>query len=274
MSRVLVLVLSLDAEPWSSIECEGQRRTWAADPPPSVSVLFYFGLRSGPTYWLSRVTAKALRIGRLDAARSRFIEEVGRWSAGRPVTQTDSRVQTRVPESYINTNAKLQAALRHVLVTDDFDFLLRTNTSSYVHLPTLNRFASSLVPGQDTRFYGGTLEEKSGITYASGAGVMMSRDVVAEVANDPAWEYDLIDDVALGRSADRLGIAPTAIPRIDIADPDEAVSPNLLRASYHVRCRGKASRSQDITIMHRVHACYAALERGESEPEGPTARNS
>ena len=261
MSRILVLVLSFDAEPWLSIELEGQRQTWAQDPPPGVQVLFYYGLTRGPTYWLSKVTAKALKVARLRRARSAFIRRMGRWSSGRPARRVGSRIHTGVPESYVNTNAKLRAALRHALATDDFDYLLRTNTSSYVHLPGLQRFVADL-SAQAAPFYGGFLGAKSGISYASGAGILISRDVAEAVATDPAWEYDLVDDVAVGSSVERLGIRPTAIPRIDIPSPRDEISSDRLRDCYLVRCRGQSCRSHDVLIMRRVHAGYASLERG------------
>ena len=146
-------------------------------------------------------------------ASSAHYHPAHRWiEAKRPVRVLGDRLYTEVPESYFNVGAKMLAAFRHVFATEDFDYLYRTNTSSYVNRRLLSDYAS-LLPRE--RFYGGYLGEVDGIPFASGTGALLSRDLVRAAIEDRVWDYDAIDDVALGRCMRRAGASARLIPRID-----------------------------------------------------------
>ena len=252
--RVLVLVLSVAREPWAAIEREGQRATWGVADLPDAPIAYYYGLTGlSPAYWASRATAKLLRVAHLERQRSRFVARVGRWSAGRRVSSEGDRIQTRVPESYDNTNAKTRAALRHVASTMDFDYLLRTNTSSYVHRPLLLEQLDAL-PREG--YYGGSLVRLDEPAYVSGTGILMSRDMVELAATGDPWDYDVIDDVAVGRVMREAGVEPRELPRLDVESVEQPVDPTELRSCFLVRCKSPTSRSLDVPIMHRVHELY------------------
>jgi hypothetical protein len=259
--RVLVLVLSVAREPWATIERDGQRATWGAADLPDAPIAYYYGLTGlSPTYWASRATAKLLREAHLEGARSRLVAQVGRWSASRPVTSDGSRIQTRVPESYDHTNAKTRAALRHVVASMDFDYLLRTNSSSYVHRPLLLEQASAL-PREG--YYGGSLVRLEEPAYVSGTGILMSRDVVELAATDESWTYEVIDDVALGRVMRKAGIEPQELERLDVESLEQPIAPGSLRTCFLARCKSPVDRALDVPIMHRVHGLYTAPETPE-----------
>ena len=93
--------------------------------------------------------------------------------------------------------------LKYLLANDSFDYLLRTNTTSYVERDRLRSSVSGL---PRSGFYGGIVEEMDGVPYVSGTGILLSRDAAKTAATDPLWEFDLVDDVALGRSMRRAGI--------------------------------------------------------------------
>lgn len=149
------------------------------------------------------------------------------------------------------TSAKTVAGLRHLLRTSDFDYLLRTNTSTYVNLPMLRRRIEHL---PSTGYYGGTTWEHEGLIYATGTSILMSRDLVEYAATDLAWDYDLVDDVALGRSMRRAGATVDPLPRVDLlygADLED-LSVDKLESTYIFRCRGLDNREHDIVAMHRL----------------------
>jgi hypothetical protein len=244
--KILVVVLALDTDPWRRIQDEGQKSTWAKFP--EVPVFWLHGRNGGSSRFLVRSLARVLW-GR---ALYSFHTASGRWASNRRVRIVGDRIETNTPETYLMTNAKTVAAFRHVLGTKDFDYVLRTNTSSYVNLAMLLQFIQDL---PDEKYYGGTLWEKNGLTYVTGTSILLSRDLVQHAAYDPDWEFGLIDDLALGRSMSRLGISPRPIPRVDVGTPDalSGLTKETAASSFVIRCRGTHTRLHDITAMHRVH---------------------
>lgn len=255
--RVLVLVLAMDAQPWRMIEDEGQRTTWAAEPHRDVPVFWLYG-RTGLSSTLARYAQRAmLRFTPASVFRV-YSRVVGAWVASLGVRGVGDRLETGVPETYLNTNPKTIAGLRHLLATQDFDFVFRTNTSSYVNLPMLEEFVQS-IPTEG--FYAGFMGESGGVKFASGACTLMSHDLVRHVASDPEWEYGIIDDVAMGRSAMRAGVTVQPLGRIDLLSlvEIEALSAGDLRSVFVVRCKNSDARAHDVTAMRRVHELYAEL---------------
>jgi hypothetical protein len=257
-ARVLVLVLSLDREPWKTIEMEGQRATWASAPAEAIGdtpTLFYYGLNSGPMYLAAGAGGKALRLLRLARLRTLYLTAIGSTSAkGRTVEQGD-RIFTQVPETYTNIGAKTLAAFRHALDNYRFDFLFRTNTSSYVNRKMLKAFVQT---SPNRRYYAGFVGHCDGISYASGTGIIMSRDLVVAAVKDRHWNFDQIDDVAIGHSMRRAGVGIHELPRLDVLSQAAAalLTPDSVRNYFWARCRSSGDRYQDIESMHRVHDMY------------------
>lgn len=248
--RVLVLVLAMDAEPWRKIEDEGQRKTWAADP--SVPVFYLYGRSGAATRMAAKYIQKGVqRLGGEKVFRA-FSRTAGNWMASRPVRTERDRLETGVPETYLNTNPKNIAGLRHLLETQEFDYVFRTNTSSYVNLPALEGYVQDL-PAEG--FYAGFIGESDGTRFASGTCTLMSRDVVAMAVNDPAWEFGMIDDVAMGRSMARAGVQVQPLRRVDVLTPEdlESLTAKDLVGAFVVRCKSLGGREHDVEAMQRVH---------------------
>jgi hypothetical protein len=256
--RVLVLVLSLDREPWKTIEMEGQRATWAsphAEEAGEIPTLFYYGLTSGLTRLVTRAGGKALRLPHLSRLRTSYLRATGSAAAKRPVVERGDRIFTQVPETYVNVGAKTLAAFGHVLANHRFDFLFRTNTSSYVNRKMLRSFAETL---PTNRYYGGFVGHADGVSYASGTGILMSRDLVEMTVRDQHWDFDRIDDIAIGHSMLRAGVGVHELPRLDVVSRDALalLTPDSVRNCFWARCRSSGDRRQDIETMHRVHAMH------------------
>lgn len=253
--RVLVLVLAMDADPWRMIEDEGQRKTWAAEPHGDVPVFWLYG-KSGAVSAVARNVQHAILHFAPAAALRAYSHVVGGWQASRPASVSGDRLETGVPESYLNTNPKTIAGLRHLLATQRFDYVFRTNTSSYVNLSMLEEFVQSL---PSDGFYGGFIGERDGLRFASGTCTLMSRDLVQHVVNDPKWEYGVIDDVALGRCMSRAGVTVQPLARVDVTSRAEAAAlgAEVLQSAFVVRCKNPGAREDDIAAMLRVHKLYA-----------------
>jgi hypothetical protein len=263
MTRVLVLVVSSEREPWRTIERRGQRMTWAAVPIPDVPVLFYYGTPASIFARGTGLLAYGLRAVHAAGTRERYLSVVAPRHVRRSVHREGSRIWTGVPDNFIYMGARQRAAVRHVLATESFDFLLRTNVSAYVHLARLKAYVSRL---PKARYYGGLIDRREqnseGVSYVAGAGVLMSRDVADIVAWDDAWQYGRADDVAIGYLLQRHGIEPDPIPRLDIARPDDRLDLGKLQECFLVRCKSGAPPEGEIEIMHKVHAAYMKSASG------------
>ncbi len=265
---ILIVVLSLDAEPFRSIETLGQRQTWASpgDSLPNVETLWLQGQTRGLDRVLFRLRLKALRVLGAERARAACQRMRGRMVAGRPVRLVGDTLVTGVPETYINTNAKTVAAFRYLLATNDFDFLLRTNSSTYIDKHSLRDVVASIGEGP---FYGGAPGFSGADRFASGAATLLSRSAVEAIVADAGWEFDLIDDVAIGRSMARSGIALHALCQLDVPGPLElqALAPADLADVFAVRCKAAGSRTHDVLAMHRLHELYRAHRTQDSRTQ-------
>ena len=254
--RVLVLVLSVDREPWRSIERDGQRATWASPSAldRAAPIRFYRGKSRGPVRFIVAAITRLLRILGSDTdgtfastLRDRFLRLIGRHFCRSGATTIDDIVSTEVPETYAMVTTKLFATLNHVLATEDFDYLFRTNTSTYVDRQGLIDFAESL---PRSGYWGGFLGVSDGITFTSGAGTLLSRDCV-EAAVTAQWDWALIDDVALSRVLNSQGFEAHLISRPDLGSADDAATTDL--TAFMWRCKGIEERN-DATTMLALHA--------------------
>jgi hypothetical protein len=253
--KVLVLVLSVDREPWRSIERDGQRATWAAryGPDDSAPVFFYRGKLDGPTRFVVASITRILSLVGSDrggsfasSMRVRFLRLAGRLCCRSRSTTVGDVIQTDVPETYAMVTTKLFATLTHVLATEQFDYLFRTNTSTYVDRRRLVEFAEGL---PRSGFWGGFLGSSDGITFTSGAGTLMSRDCVVKAINAD-WDWSVIDDVALGGVMQALEISPEPIKRPVLESTEEATNADL--DAFMWRCKGVDERN-DVSIMIALH---------------------
>lgn len=254
MKKVLVVALALDVSPWREIEEVGQRGTWASGDH-DVPVFWLHGLTKGPARAAARIVPKALESVKAAALAKEFRRRAGAWAASRPVVTQGRRIQTQVPETYLMTNAKNVAALRHLLVTQDFDYVLRTNSSTYVNLSMLSNFVQAL-PSEG--YYGGAVWQAKGLEFITGSTILLSRDLVEYAAFDDAWDFDLIDDMALGESMQRAGAKPQSVARVDVltAGDIDVLRAEDLGSAFLVRCKGATDRDHDIAAMRRVHQLY------------------
>jgi hypothetical protein len=247
MPRILVLVLSIDREPWRTIEHDGQRRTWAAPAvrPPGCNVIFYYG-HEGSSRHLAQLAARA-------HARP-AVSWLSRTTAARPCELSGDRLVCDVPEAYRFTLPKLLAALRFA-VREDFDFVYRTNTSTYLNLEALQSAADAL-PRE--RCYGGWIirRRSDGLPFASGGGMLMSRDIVESLAARDDWNWGTTDDAAVGEAAVAMGVEPIQLDRVRVRDAASAemLTAEQLRTTFNYRCKTADRNDQDamVAIHHRL----------------------
>lgn len=137
-----------------------------------------------------------------------------------------------VKDNWIYT--KTGDAFRYLLQHFDFDFIFRSNNSSYVDYEKYVAYLNS-VPGDLREFLysGKILGHLSGV-FCSGCGYTVSRKCVELVAgSDKKAQYESQDDVMVGIILAEHGIKPQAQPLIYF---NEKVKQEGL-AHFHYRCK-------------------------------------
>jgi hypothetical protein len=281
--KLLTLILSFDDGPHGQIQREGQNPTFVSSAPPGTLVMRYVG-RAMDTPFPSKAIfalrkwqyalldhSKFWPIGSIlrFAANFRFLDrvilsiqnqnqnesvkEVSLVVEGSPVIKT---IITPSPEDWSLIGLKTIIAFKHVLKNYEFDYLFRTNTSSYVDTQKLLGFLESQ---PKSSLYGGVIGTVFEDTkFASGAGILLSRDVVERICErEHEWKHGYVDDVALAEVVSKLNepqVPLVALPRVDLPTYEAAVQidPEIIKSNFHFRCKSD-SPEETIKIMHHIH---------------------
>jgi hypothetical protein len=125
----------------------------------------------------------------------------------------------------------------------DYDFIFRTNSSSYVDKQLLYNF---LIDKPKFNYYSGKVGHHYDIPFASGSGFIMSKDVVNFILdNTNKINYHFLDDVAFGKFLSDNNIHPKELPRFDV------VSDLIDRDYFHYRIKND-DREKDIKYMEKI----------------------
>jgi hypothetical protein len=142
--------------------------------------------------------------------------------------------------------------LGYVLANFEFDYILRTNISSYFHIENLKNW---LRDKPLKSFYAGVVGDHSGIKFASGAGILLSRDSVEYlVSSKQRLNLRLMDDIAISEML--KGYTLTPAPRIDFSSSSD-FDPNFDRFNFHFRCKNLyGDRTDDCVTMGKIHDSF------------------
>jgi len=170
-------------------------------------------------------------------------------------------IYTKGKESYIpgilqKTVSTMEFCLERF---GEFDYIFRTNLSSFVDLKKLKEFASKL---PKKKCYAGSIQAGK---YCSGSGFFLSKDMVELIVrNMDAVQYNLIDDVAIGMFMRDQNITMTAAPRVDITSLEKwehwlkgkAHDPTL----FHFRIKQSGKRStRNLEQQRREETIYRTM---------------
>jgi hypothetical protein len=254
--KILVLVLSTNMKPWRKIEILGQDATWKKQQIADIRVMRYFSQHQknllalkASIYW--RLEAKILNRypnNRISTAWKNYIERI----PVRAEVGTD-HISLNLTESYSLIGLKTVNTFKTVLTLMNFDYVYRTNISSYVDLTLLSEYVENL-DDQELKFYGGVIGEHAAIKFASGSGYLIGRNTLKKVVeSSDHWDHSLIDDVALAKLLfQEYSILPTQISRRDFKSVTEVEQANLSTGSnFHYRCKARKYETT-VGIMHAI----------------------
>lgn len=218
--KILILVLSKeDGSVYSSFK-KTQKETWDSIELENVKTLYYIG-------------------------DSNTNELIG------------NEVYTDVKESLFNCGKKFLRCLE--IIKDscfDFDFIFRTNSSSYIDKKIIYEFLLNNVTSLNfDSYYAGVNGNFNNIRFASGSGFFMSKKNVNLILdNKNSFNHSLIDDVAIGEIMQKNGINVQQTNRFDIVD-DNIINidfNNIPVDYFHYRFK-TYNRNNDINNMRLIH---------------------
>lgn len=281
--KLLTLILSHDDGPWKKIQDQGQDLTFIPESAKNSIVLRYSGsAKRLPRRYQLALSLKRYQhdawkysnfrlfglIMKLFANMRVFDNVIDRISSITSEGEADSVefslpgkswniILTKLPTDRALIISNTILAFRHVLKSYDFDYLFRTNTSSYVDSSKLLKFLEA--QGRNN-IYGGLVGRLcQNIEFASGAGILLSRDLVEKLC-DPKIKYKhgYVDDVAMGVAIAELGkdsIPILPLPRLDAYNLTAAISidSQRIKENFHFRCKSN-SAEETIEVMQYIHS--------------------
>jgi hypothetical protein len=200
--KILILVLSSKTYP-SSRNKKAIKKTWGSNLKDNFEIMFY---ESGET---EKIIDNTL-----------FVE-----------TDTSSK----------NLGYKLLLALDWCTKNTDYDFIFRTNTSSFVNTIELENFITNNLINKDYVYCGMPLvrdykDSDKKINFLSGAGIILNKKTTQLILDKRKnWDHSEWEDVSLGKLLSENGVSFTEGRRQDI---QYNFYNNIIdKTNYHYRCR-------------------------------------
>lgn len=269
--KILVLILSARSAPWGLIEQFGQIGTFAKVDTENVQFVWYRGDEALPRDLALEVSGKLLD------SWYKFIVLLNRWGLKGPRSFPGSKMLSSflrrrslsrledfganhyqrklllpLPEFNSFIGLKTLLAFDHVLDAFDFDYLVRTNSSSYLDIQQLEKYLGD-APKQ--KYFSGFKGDFFGEEFSSGASYILSRDVVDQVTHNFStyWQHYVVDDVAISRViAENQLAVPTYFNRSTVVSINTFNhSLPLDRDVFHYRCKTK-NVDETIQIMKQL----------------------
>lgn len=139
-------------------------------------------------------------------------------------------------EEYKNIGLKTIKAFEYCIENFEFDYILRTNGSSYIDKISLDKYLENK---PKNKFYSGYVGRSSAfpdIDLVSGASILLSRDLIKNIVNAyDKLDFNLPDDIMLSYYFNDIGVPFIHVDRNEIGN-----YPNFEKFNFdlfHTRCR-------------------------------------
>lgn len=166
-------------------------------------------------------------LNKLMPANVQAVMVVGR---GLPVVEPMVR-QLEVDDDFWHLPAKMQAAFKEVLRSSDFDWLVKCDDDSFVHLERLVQYVAQLPVGSRD-IYGAPTRRRDCV--CGGGGYVIHRDTVAAIAADSAFPDCGREDVEVCKAVMRAGGNVIAEPRFNATASPSPAPENDLISCHHL----------------------------------------
>ena len=184
MKTCLIMVLSSTEEQYEKLH-QTSKRTWDYTDEPGTETIYYFG-------------------------------EFNKHN-------TDKEIYFPIEEKLYNIGHKNLMAFEWALNTKTWDYIVRLNSSAYVHKKRLMQYLQEL---PDNNLFSG-LTVPGPPRYVWGPFIIMSRDVVQKfIDNKHLWNHSAVEDQSMGYLADNLHIPYHTLRACSINKKDNGWSCN------------------------------------------------
>ena len=147
---------------------------------------------------------------------------------------------------------KILLSFEYILNNIEFDYVFKTNCSSYINKKLLKNLAKDM---PRNKLYAGFLGYHDGIKFISGAGNLISKDLVELILNNKdKWNHSLMEDVAIGKILMDNNISFYPLDRVSIVNGID--NDKLNTKCHHYRCKNDNNREIDIMIMKELYKIY------------------
>jgi hypothetical protein len=200
--QILYLIASSHKKPWESLIL-AQKKTWVKNLPNNHKALFLFGngfLGSGSDDYVTlhevdrpqhELGIKVSQISKTENESDLFFDSLAGW------------------EQLLSNTL---SGMAHILENYNFDYVVRTNNSTFFNPKKLEQVLASL---PDSRIYAGPEYSHQGVKYVGGYSIILSKDVVQKlVLGISRIQSRIIDDVSIGIALEELGVEITILPDI------------------------------------------------------------
>jgi hypothetical protein len=214
--NILILVLSCHDNGIYSKFFETQKNTWDSINVEGIETFYFFGDHDKDEIIDNRIL--------INLKETTKIESDGNLSV---------------------TNSGLKTLKSFEMIKNmDFDYVFRTNSSSYVDKKLLIDFINNK---PKTKYYSGFIGNHGKITFASGSGFFLSKDLInLLIENKNRWDHSLIDDVSIAGLLKEFGVSPENNPRYDVYNE------NIPLDYFHYRIKTR-NRNDDCKLMELIH---------------------
>ena len=152
-------------------------------------------------------------------------------------------------ENYIpGILSKTIKSIQYCLNNFEFDYIYRTNLSSFLNLYKMNDFIKT----NNILNYGGVIGDWNGIKYASGSGFFLSKEACLYLCqNNNLLDYNMYDDISIGFFlSKKYNIFFIDRCNINSLDNDKFIINNNI---FHYRCKCDDNHSITISIMNKLY---------------------
>jgi hypothetical protein len=215
--KVLFLVLSMNDGKYYSDFFETQKQTWDSFEIDDFKTFYYFG----------------------NCSENKIV---------------GNEIHLNIKESLKNTSKKFIESLK--LIKDfDFDYIVRTNSSSYIDKFKIKEF---LKDKPKENFISGVIGKSDTINFVSGACFFMSKDIINFILqNEQDIDFNFVDDLSLGYFFNKhnLKLTNKDITRFWV-EPEHMTNIHQISMDYfHYRIYtgNNMQRQDDIQIMKLIH---------------------
>ena len=249
--KILFLILGTKKKPWKKI-ASGQQKTWIRSISKSDEYKYIYG--DGKLGFSTDNPA--------DLHRVNFLEKYEPNEICLPSNSNKNSWTFPSKSGWSELLSNTVSSFHYALAHSDFQFLVRTNVSSYWNLESTHKLIQKF---PQEAVYAGTktsLWIDPSIEYVSGNSIILSRDLVELIVEKHQMiDSRVIDDVALGLFLKSEGVQITDVKHLVLESVAQVkdIGFNELFSAHTLRCKSESqgwngrTRRNDSAIFRAIY---------------------